>query len=780
MSAENDNTDVELLLKKAILFAKSYQHQYVTLDHLFRSMLEDELFVELLKSKDANLDSILINVTHALQKTPVSTTNVEPIRTPSLLRVFERATSQALASSRNDLTFGDLLWALLCEDKSNPYLLLNNSGVDVENLRDTLASAMRQNSEINKTAKNAVRRNHEASDTKESDGLSPKNDNKNRKAKDVLLEYCTNLTQQARDGKIDTIVGRDNEIEKTFQVLGRRTKPNVIYVGDSGTGKSAIVEGLALRISQGLVPNQLKNCEIYALDTGNLVAGTKFRGDFEERVKVIVEALSNTPNSILFLDEIHTVKGSGTSSDGAMDFANMLKPALAKNKIRVIGCTTIEEFKKYFEKDKALIRRFYRIDVEEPSVAEAKLIVRGSIKHYETFHNVKYTEEAMDKAVDLSVKYIHSRKLPDKAFDILDAAGSTKKLMNVDTTEVPLINTSDIELEITVMAKIPAITLQEEHTDNFANLKENLKKKIFGQDHAIDKIVNYVLVSKAGLRDTEKPLLNVLLTGSTGVGKTELSKQLASELKAQFVRFDMSEYMEEHSISKLIGSPPGYVGYDDGTDGALINAVEQYPNSVLLLDEVEKAHPKVLNILLQIMDYGMLTSSKGKKVSFRNSILILTSNLGAEHNSKHGIGFGAESIAQEMETAAVNEFFKPEFRNRLDAVVNFNTLGKQQLDLVVQKFVKEMNKLVATKNVKITITKRASDFFVEEALKLHMGARPIASLISQHIKEPLSANMLFGELKNGGTVKVDYKKDAIILDFVKTLETINSLEENNA
>lgn len=577
------------------------------------------------------------------------------------------------------------------------------------------------------------------------------NNKKTKEALQVLSQFCVDMNERVKNKKITQIIGRENETREVLQALGRKQKRNVVLTGDAGTGKSAIVDGLAYRIVNQQVPEKLKDLHVFSLDVSSVIAGTKYRGEFEERIKAIVQALEILENSVLFIDEIHTIKGTGTGSDGTLDFANLLKPALARGTLRVIGATTDEEYRKFFEKDKAIIRRFARVDVKEPTPEEAKLIVGGTIDVFENYHGVKYEEGVAEAAVDLAVRYIQNRALPDKVFDIIDSVASTKKLYGTDN----VVTLEDIEAEVSKMTKVPVSSKKDDEFKKYKTLAEDIKKKIYGQDHVVDNVTKKLLVSVAGLRESTKTKLAALLTGTTGTGKTELCKQLALQLGVDFIRFDMSEFQEKHTVSKLIGSPPGYKGYDDGAAGAgaLITAVEKSPNCVLLFDEVEKAHPDVINILLQVMDYGTLTSSNGKKVSFRNVIMFLTSNVGAQEMEKTPIGFG-QSDTQQDNTAQINQFFAPEFRNRLDIIVTFNQLGAEFMEKVVDKFVGELNQQLHDKNITVVLDDSAKKEIVQLAMKKKLGARPVAGLITEHIKEPLGEKMVYEDMLLDNTVAV--------------------------
>src|SRR5450432_632979 len=576
---------------------------------------------------------------------------------------------------------------------------------------------------------------------------------------DALSNYCVNLNKKAMAGKIDLLIGRDSEIERTIQILCRRTKNNPLYVGDPGVGKTAIAEGLAKRIVEGDVPEVLIKCTIFALDMGSLLAGTRYRGDFEERLKAVVTELEAQPNSILFIDEIHTVIGAGATSGGAMDASNLLKPALASGTVRCIGSTTYKEFRNYFEKDRALVRRFQKIDVNEPSLEDSVKILRGLKLNYEKHHKVRYTDEAIRGAVELSAKYIHDRKLPDKAIDVIDEAGASRMLLP-EHKRRKTVTLKDVEEIVAKIARIPPKSVSADDKETLRNLERDLTSMVFGQDKAIEALAAAIKLARAGLREPEKPIGNYLFSGPTGVGKTEVARQLASTMGIELIRFDMSEYMERHSVSRLIGAPPGYVGFDQG--GLLTDAIDQHPHAVLLLDEIEKAHPDLFNILLQVMDHGKLTDHNGKSVDFRNVILIMTTNAGAADLAKAAIGFGSEvRVGDDHE--AINRMFTPEFRNRLDAIISFKSLTPETIGRVVYKFVLQLEEQLADRNVTIELSADARKFLAERGYDPLFGARPLSRVIQEHIKKPLAEELLFGRLAKGGIVQVTRVGDK--LDF---------------
>ncbi len=571
-----------------------------------------------------------------------------------------------------------------------------------------------------------------------------------KRSTDALEAYCVNLNQKAKDGRIDPLIGRDREIERTIQVLCRRSKNNPLYVGDPGVGKTAIAEGLARKIVRGEVPQVLANATVFALDMGTLLAGTRYRGDFEERLKAVMKEIEAYPGAILFIDEIHTVIGAGATSGGAMDASNLLKPALQSGLLRCIGSTTYKEYRQHFEKDRALVRRFQKIDVAEPTVEDAIEIMKGLKPYFEDFHNIKYTNQAIKAAVELSAKYIHDRKLPDKAIDVIDETGASQMLLPPNKRK-RTIGIKEVEATVATIARIPPKTVSKSDTELLRNLESDLKRVVFGQDPAIHALSAAIKLARAGLRDPEKPIGCYLFSGPTGVGKTEVARQLASLLGVQILRFDMSEYMERHTVSRLIGAPPGYVGFDQG--GLLTDGVDQNPHCVLLLDEIEKAHPDLFNVLLQVMDHGKLTDHNGKQVDFRNVILIMTTNAGAAEMAKPGIGFGNTQRTGEDEEA-IKRMFTPEFRNRLDAVIPFARLSREMIGKVVEKFIFQLEAQLADRNVMIELSPEAMDWLADHGYDELYGARPLARVIQEHIKKPLAEELLFGKLEGGGTVRV--------------------------
>ena len=657
----------------------------------------------------------------------------KPKKTQTVERVLNRAFTQVLFNGRPEIELSDVLISLMSEKKSIAHYWLEKGGIDKTKFAEYV--------------------NAEMEDTVEEEEIS----NAEQKA---LKSFTDNLNVTAKRGKIDPVIGREYELESIALALGRRSKNNVILVGDPGVGKTAIAEGLAWKIVNNDVPEFLKEYEVYNLDIGGMLAGSKYRGDFEERLKLVLSALAKKGKAIMFIDEAHMINGAGAGSkDSGNDLANMLKPALTKGDLKVVASTTWDEYRKFFEKDRALMRRFQRVAVDEPSVEVTKDILRGIKKYYEDYHATDITEEAIDSAVKLSVKYQSDKKLPDKAIDLIDVACSRFNLK--EAVEEKRVGAQEIEFELAKMLNMPVETISQKETDNLANLEKNVKASVYGQDEAIESIVDKILVSQAGLKPDDKPIGSFVFMGPTGTGKTETAKQLANNLGVKLVRFDMSEYQEKHSVAKLIGSPPGYVGFGEGA-GLLITKLQENPNCVLLLDEIEKAHPDVSQILLQVMDNGKITGSDGKEADARNCVLILTTNLGAKNAEKNSIGF-TDNFEKEYEDTELKKFFSPEFRNRLDGVITFAKLSKEVMLKIVGKFLKELKDMVVDKDVQITVTDEALDYLVDEGFDPKMGARPLQRVIDKEIKRPLSRALLFGDLKYGGKVQIDCSDNNIVL-----------------
>ena len=728
--------DLQNIFDKAIELASSLNHEYITLEHLALAIITDEKFAQFVSEYPGKLDYIKTNIDHFIKNQLEDITaakKVKPQKTQSVERCLNRAFTQVLFNGRHRIEVTDVFLSLLSEKKSHAVFYLHKGGFNKDKFSEYIDS--------------------------ETISIDDETFNKNQFDK-LLSQYTINLNQQVQRNKIDPVIGRDVEIESIVLALGRRNKANVILVGDPGVGKTAIAEGLAFKIVNGEVPDFLQGHIIYNLDISALLAGSKYRGEFEERLKTVIKAIEKKGKAIVFIDEAHMMNGAGSSNNNPNDMANMLKPALSKGNIKVIASTTWEEYRKHFEKDRALMRRFQRVTVDEPTPEITIDILKGIRKYYEKFHNSKITDEAISTAVKLSVKYQNDKKLPDKAIDLIDLACARFKLNpNSERT----VEAKNIEFELSKMVKLPVEAVAETESEGLANLENNMKNKVFGQDKAIDDVLDKIFISRAGLKSPNKPIGSFLFVGPTGCGKTETAKQLADNLAVDLVRFDMSEYQEKHSVAKLIGSPPGYVGYEENA-GQLITKIQEHPNCVLLMDEIEKAHPDVSNVLLQLMDNGKVTGSNGKEADCRNVILIMTSNLGAKDAERNTIGFSTEERYNDGEEAT-NSFFSPEFRNRLDGIVRFNKLGRGSMEMIVGKFVRELNALVAEKNVKVEVSPAGMELLVKRGFNPKMGARPLARIIDQDIKKPMSREMLFGKLKNGGTVEVDAAGKDVILNF---------------
>ncbi len=751
--------NLEQTLHRALSLASDRRHEYATLEHLLLGLADDSDAATVLRACGVDLDKLRADLTEFLDKDLsglASDRPGEPKPTAAFQRVVQRAAIHVQSSGRDEVTGANVLVAMFSERETHAVYFLQLQDMTRLDAVNFISHG------IAKAPGKAAPRPAQGAQNGEG-GESEREEGRGRqKNQDGLSAYCVNLNKKAQAGKIDPLIGRDHEIERTIQILCRRTKNNPLYVGDPGVGKTAIAEGLAKRIVEGDVPEVLAKCTIFALDMGALLAGTRYRGDFEERLKAVVTELENTQGGILFIDEIHTVIGAGATSGGAMDASNLLKPALAQGSLRCIGSTTYKEFRNYFEKDRALVRRFQKIDVNEPNVEDAVKILRGLKANYEKHHKVRYTEEAIRAAVELSAKYINDRKLPDKAIDVIDEVGASR-MLQPEGKRKKTVTLKDVEEIVAKIARIPPKSVSTDDKETLRNLERDLKSMVFGQDKAIDALSAAIKLSRAGLRDAEKPIGNYLFSGPTGVGKTEVARQLAATLGIELIRFDMSEYMERHSISRLIGAPPGYVGFDQG--GLLTDGVDQHPHCVLLLDEIEKAHQDLFNILLQVMDHGKLTDHNGKTVDFRNVILIMTTNAGASDMAKEAIGFGRD-IRQGEDEEAIKRLFTPEFRNRLDAVVPFAALTQDIVGRVVEKFVMQLEAQLADRNVTIELSSAAKEWLAERGYDRLYGARPLARVIQEHIKKPLAEELLFGRLVGGGAVKVTMKDGALDFEFV--------------
>ena len=731
--------ELEKTLQRTQQYAKSFNHQYMTLEHLLLSMLEDNDVIKVLDACVIDIEklkeSVKKFVEFNLKDLITSSTQAEIKPTLGFQRVIQRAVIHVQSSGKDEANATNVLVAIFSERESHAVYFLQKQNLNRLDVVNYLSHGIEK--------ENDLENNIDLSDESNTE-------NDQKKSNDLIEKYCVDLNKKAQDGKIDPIIGREKEIARTIHVLARRNKNNPIFVGDPGVGKTALAEGLALRIIKKDVPKVLLQSKIYSLDLGALLAGTKFRGDFEERLKKVIDFFQKFENHILFIDEIHTLIGAGGTSSGSMDASNILKPALTKGNFKCVGSTTYSEYRNYFEKDRALCRRFQKIDVDEPSVEDSIKILEGVQPYYEKFHGVVFDEECSKEAVSLSKKYLINLKLPDNALDVLDEAAAAVKIN--DKRSSKKINKTDIQNTISKIANIPENSIKSDEKVKLQNLERDLKTLIFGQDKAIKIVSSSIKLSKVGLRNKEKPIGSFLFSGPTGVGKTELTRQLANVMKMNFVRFDMSEYMERHSVSKLIGAPPGYVGFDQG--GLLTDAIDKNPYSVVLLDEIEKAHPDLFNILLQVMDYGKLTDHLGKKVDFTNVILIMTSNIGADDLTKENVGFLGENVKNDNEKA-VQKFFSPEFRNRLDAIVNFEMLNKNNSIKVVDKFLMELESILIENNITLNVTDNAKAKILELGFDLINGARPMARIIQEKIKVPLSEIML----------KRNNKLDNIKIDF---------------
>lgn len=751
--------NLEQTLHRALGLAGERRHEYATLEHLLLALGDDADATGVLRACGVDVDKLKRDLTEFLDKDLaglVTERGGDPKPTAGFQRVVQRAAIHVQSSGRDEVTGANVLVALFSERESHAVYFLqlqDMTRLDAVNfISHGIAKAPGRSQP--RAAKGDGAGNEEPGQEREEKGRGAP------RGQDALANYCVNLNKKAEQGKIDPLIGRDQEIERTIQILCRRTKNNPLYVGDPGVGKTAIAEGLAKRIVEGDVPEVLAKSTIYALDMGSLLAGTRYRGDFEERLKAVVTELEAQPGSVLFIDEIHTVIGAGATSGGAMDASNLLKPALAQGTIRCVGSTTYKEFRTHFEKDRALVRRFQKIDVNEPTVEDAVKILQGLKTNYEKHHKVRYTPEAIRAAVELSAKYIHDRKLPDKAIDVIDEVGASRMLLP-ENKRRKTVTLKDVEDIVAKIARIPPKSVSTDDRETLKNLERDLKAMVFGQEKAIEALASAIKLSRAGLRDPEKPIGNYLFSGPTGVGKTEVAKQLAKTLGIELIRFDMSEYMERHSVSRLIGAPPGYVGFDQG--GLLTDAIDQHPHAVLLLDEIEKAHQDLYNILLQVMDHGKLTDHNGKNVDFRNVILIMTTNAGASDMAKPAIGFERAARVGEDEDA-IRRMFTPEFRNRLDAVVPFSGLTPEIVAQVVEKFVMQLEAQLADRNVTIELSSAAKEWLAERGYDPLYGARPLARVIQEYVKKPLAEELLFGKLAKGGSVKVGLREGALTFD----------------
>ena len=753
-----ENPEINMILSKAIECARGHRHRYVTIEHLAYSLISYKNFRIMLTEHGVDYDGLkkefedyIAAITGSGQVIEDIDAEVDPKRTNSLERIFNRAVTAVLFSGRAYMQTIDLFLAIANETNSRSSYFFLKYGID----SDRLVEFFNENYVESRGKKSGIK--------------------KEQQAVQVLTEFCTNLNDMAREGQIDSLIGRENELDEMINILAKRNKSNVLMVGDPGVGKTAIAEGLAKKIVDDQVPKYLKGWTVWGLDISTILAGSKYRGDFEEKLVAIIDSLTTLGKCILFVDEAHQMKGAGAGGGGSqVDFANMIKPAIAKGRIKVIASTTWEEYTQSFEKDRALMRRFYRLSVDEPTSAQAKDILRGLRDAFNKFHNVEITDEAVEAAVDLSVRYQTDKKLPDKAIDLIDSAAARCKVREQDGHAI---ERSHILNEISMATKIPIDQLDQKTKEHIYDLDLTIKQKLYGQDAAVDVMVEKILVARAGLKSVNKPIGSFLFLGPTGTGKTELAKLVSETMQMKLLRYDMSEYQEKHSVAKLIGAPPGYVGHDDGKmgGGMLVGDIEKYPNSVILFDEIEKAHPDVAQILLAMMDEGTVSGSNGKKADCRNSIIIMTSNLGAEAADKNTIGFGSKDD-NEIDDKFVKEFFRPEFRNRIDGICKFNKLDDLSLRKIVSKFINEINMLVEDRKLRISVSERLVDHIIKVGYDPKMGARPLARTINDIIKLPLSKRLLFTDIPVNSIIDLDWVEDQLVLETRKTIEYADTQE----
>ncbi|MBF9029233.1 ATP-dependent Clp protease ATP-binding subunit ClpA [Rhodobacterales bacterium HKCCE3408] len=743
---------LEQAIHAALAQANSRRHELATLEHLLLALLDEPDAQKVMRACSVDIEelraTLIAFIDDDLSTLETDVEGSEAVPTAAFQRVIQRAAIHVQSSGRTEVTGANVLVAIFAERESNAAYFLQEQDMTRYDAVNFIAHGVAKDPNYGESRPVTGATNPEAEQGPTA-AAEPEGDGK----ESALAKYCVDLNAKSKKGDVDPLIGRDHEVERCIQVLCRRRKNNPLLVGDPGVGKTAIAEGLAKKIVEGQTPDVLSGATIYSLDMGALLAGTRYRGDFEERLKAVVSELEEHDDAILFIDEIHTVIGAGATSGGAMDASNLLKPALQGGKLRCMGSTTYKEFRQHFEKDRALSRRFQKIDVNEPSVDDTIKILMGLKPYFEDHHEIRYTSDAIKTAVELSARYINDRKLPDKAIDVIDEAGAAQHLV-AESKRRKTIGAKEIEAVVAKIARIPPKNVSKDDAEVLKDLEASLKRVVFGQNAAIEALSSAIKLSRAGLREPEKPIGNYLFAGPTGVGKTEVAKQLADTLGVELLRFDMSEYMEKHAVSRLIGAPPGYVGFDQG--GLLTDGVDQHPHCVLLLDEIEKAHPDVFNILLQVMDHGTLTDHNGRSVDFRNVVLIMTSNAGAAEQAKAAIGFGRERREGE-DTAAIERTFTPEFRNRLDAVISFAPLSKDIILQVVEKFVLQLEAQLMDRNVHIELTKPAAEWLAERGYDDKMGARPLGRVIQESIKKPLAEELLFGKLAKGGTVKVGVK-----------------------
>ncbi len=737
------NKELENIFDQAIKLALEKQHEYITLEHLLYSMIKSEEFSKILINFGTKIENLLTDLEEYINNDLKEIVNLQiekPKKTVTIDKVLNRSFTAVLFTGKNILEPLDCFISIFAESESPSLFFLKKAGIEKDKFLDYLQKEF----------------DSEISDTDE------KENNINPQLEKIINQYCVNLTAKAKNKKIDPVIGRDKEIEEVQLALARRNKSNILMVGDPGVGKTSIAEGLAKKIVENTVPKFIQNNIVYSLDISAMLAGSKYRGDFEERLKAVISGLEKKKNCILFIDEAHMMSGAGASTGGSNDMSNMLKPTLTKGTIKVIASTTWEEYRKFFEKDRALMRRFQRITIDEPNEVTCIKILKGIKKYYEKHHNVKITNQALIDAVSYSVKYITDKKLPDKAIDLIDCACARFK---VKDNENGIVDHEQIVFEVSKLTGLNFDQISNKDSNsNLENLEKNLKTSVFGQNNAIDKLLEKIFIAQAGLKSQNKPIGNFLFIGPSGVGKTEIAKQLSKNMNIKLVRFDMSEFQEKHSVSKFIGAPPGYVGFEDNA-GQLITNLQETPNCILLLDEVEKAHPEVLTVLLQLMDNGFITGNNGKKADARNAILIMTSNIGASDAERNSVGFG--NLEREYNVKdSVNKFFAPEFRNRLDAIIKFDKLSKLSMVKIVKKFIDELNLLVKDKNIHITLSSDATDYLIEKGFDNKLGARPLQRTIDEYIKKPLSKEVLFGKLKNGGIVEVTVENNLLKLNIL--------------
>ncbi len=739
---------LEKSLHKALVYANERNQEYATLEHLLLSLVDDADAAAVMRACNVDLELLRRTLTEYIDTelaNLVADLDEDAKPTAGFQRVIQRAVIHVQSSGRDEVTGANVLVAIFAERESHAAYFLQEQEMTRYDAVNFISHgiAKRPGSSDSRPVRGV-----------DEEQAGPGEEPPAKGKGDALDAYCVNLNKKARSGKIDPLIGRESEVNRTIQILCRRSKNNPLYVGDPGVGKTAIAEGLAKRIVEGSVPDVLRDATIFSLDMGTLLAGTRYRGDFEERLKQVLKEIEEYPGAIMFIDEIHTVIGAGATSGGAMDASNLLKPALSSGAIRCIGSTTYKEYRQFFEKDRALVRRFQKIDVNEPNIEDAIAIMKGLKPYFEDFHKVKYTAEAIKAAVELSARYINDRKLPDKAIDVIDETGASQKLLP-EAKRKKTIGIKEIEATIATIARIPPKSVSKDDAVVLKNLNDQLKRVVFGQDAAIEALAASIKLARAGLREPDKPIGAYLFSGPTGVGKTEVARQLASAMGIHLLRFDMSEYMERHTVSRLIGAPPGYVGFDQG--GLLTDGIDQHPHCVLLLDEIEKAHPDLFNILLQVMDHGKLTDHNGKQVDFRNTIIIMTTNAGASEMQKSAIGFGSTKRTGDDEEA-INKLFAPEFRNRLDAIIPFATLPTTVIHQVVEKFIMQLEAQLSERGVTFELAPEAVAWLATKGFDDRMGARPLSRIIQEYIKKPLADEVLFGKLKDGGVVKVTVTK----------------------